>query len=154
MPASARDLDVPDVSEAVESLLRGIPERWTEFDFNGLTSVEQRALFLLVAALVGCGAAPPADPGEPGPRPRAADEQASPVGSSTAPHRAHVRSPSSAQNASNKGASSVVMSRSGSDTRVIATTGKRYPLGSGSSQNATTFTSCPRSTRKRPRLGT
>ncbi|MCA9286665.1 MAG: hypothetical protein KDA22_15685, partial [Phycisphaerales bacterium] len=41
---------MPDVSEAVESLLRGIPERWTEFDFNGLTSVEQRALFLLVAA--------------------------------------------------------------------------------------------------------
>ncbi|TVQ34500.1 MAG: hypothetical protein EA376_00070, partial [Phycisphaeraceae bacterium] len=38
------------VAEAVASLLRSIPERWTTFDEDALTAVEQRALFLLVAA--------------------------------------------------------------------------------------------------------
>ena len=34
----------------VESLLRSIPERWSDFDHDALASTEQRALFLLVAA--------------------------------------------------------------------------------------------------------
>jgi len=39
-----------DVAAAVESLLRSIPERWTDFDHDELSAAEQRAVFLLVAA--------------------------------------------------------------------------------------------------------
>lgn len=39
-----------DVAAAVESLLRSIPERWADFDLDGLSAAEQRAVFLLVAA--------------------------------------------------------------------------------------------------------
>lgn len=38
------------IEAAVESLLRTIPERWTDFDHDALAATEQRALFLLVAA--------------------------------------------------------------------------------------------------------
>lgn len=35
---------------AIETLLRTIPERWHDFDHDGLTATDQQALFLLVAA--------------------------------------------------------------------------------------------------------
>lgn len=38
------------LAAAVDSLLRSIPERWDDFDHDALASIEQRALFLLVAA--------------------------------------------------------------------------------------------------------
>lgn len=37
-------------TDAIESLLRSIPEQWRVFEHDTLTSTEQRALFLLVAA--------------------------------------------------------------------------------------------------------
>ncbi len=48
----ASDASSHDIAQsaAVESLLRSIPERWSDFDHDTLASVEQRALFLLVAA--------------------------------------------------------------------------------------------------------
>lgn len=36
--------------DAVQQLLRRIPERWAEFDFDALTDIESKALFHLVAA--------------------------------------------------------------------------------------------------------
>lgn len=41
---------IDPVAEAIASLLRSIPECWAAFDHDVLTAVEQRALYLLVAA--------------------------------------------------------------------------------------------------------
>jgi len=40
----------PGINHAIESLIRSIPERWTEFDHDDLSAAEQKALRLLVAA--------------------------------------------------------------------------------------------------------
>ena len=39
-----------DLEEAISSSLRQIPKRWADFEDDALTKIEQRALFLLVAA--------------------------------------------------------------------------------------------------------